>query len=103
MDALAPSRLTQGYRMQHGYLRHKAEARKIERYREFLDNGNLFQPVAMEVQGSLGDCSDIFITRLCKSMCVSFARRSTRWQLLIAAELERSSNRQLGLCSRQGW
>ena len=30
----------------------EAEARKIEKYRELIDNGYIFQPVASEVQGS---------------------------------------------------
>ena len=35
-----------------------------EKYRESIDNGYIFQPVALEVQGSLGESSEIFITRL---------------------------------------
>ena len=31
----------------------------------------IFQPVAMEVQDSLGQSSEIFITRLCKMLCRS--------------------------------
>ena len=46
-----------------------AEARKTEKYRELTDNGFIFQPVALEVQGSLGESSEIFITRLCKMLC----------------------------------
>ena len=33
--------------------------------------GNLFQLVALEVQCSLGESSEIFITRLCKMLCRS--------------------------------
>ena len=47
------------------------QARKIEKYRELIDNGYIFQPVALEVQGSLGESSEIFITRLCKLLCRS--------------------------------
>ena len=49
----------------------EAEARKIEKYRELIDNGYVFQPAALEVQGSLGESSEIFITRLCKMLCRS--------------------------------
>ena len=49
----------------------EAEARKLEKYRELIDNGYIFQPVALEVQGSLGESSEIFITRLCKMLCRS--------------------------------
>ena len=47
------------------------EARKIEKYRELIDNGYIFQPVALEVQGSLGESSEIFIMRLRKMFCRS--------------------------------
>ena len=36
-----------------------------------MDNGYIFQPVALEVQGSSGESSEIFITRLCKMLCRS--------------------------------
>ena len=71
VDALAPSRLNQGSLCNPGTTATVAEARKIEKYRELLDNGYIFQPVASEVQGSLGESSEIFITRLCKLLCRS--------------------------------
>ena len=49
----------------------EAEAGKIEKYRELRDNGYIFHPVGLEVQGSLGESSEIFITRLCKMLCRS--------------------------------
>ena len=49
----------------------EAEACKIEKYREIINNGYLFQPVALEVQGSSGESSGIFITRLYKMLCCS--------------------------------
>ena len=69
MDALAPSRLNQGSLCNPGTTATKAEARKIEKYRELIDNENIIQLVALEVQGSLGESSEIFITRLCKMLC----------------------------------
>ena len=71
MDAFAPSRLNQGSLCNPGTTATEAEARKIGKYREFIDNGYIFQPVALEVQGSLGESSEIFITRLCKLLCRS--------------------------------
>ena len=35
------------------------------------DNGYIFQPVALEVQGFSGESSEIFITRVCKLFCRS--------------------------------
>ena len=69
MDALAPSRLNQGSLCNPGTT--DAEARKIEKYRELIDNGYIFQPVASEVQGSLGESSETFITRVCLMLCRS--------------------------------
>ena len=71
VDALAPSRLNQGSLCNPGTTATEAEARKIEKYRELIDNGYIFQPVALEVQGSLSESSEIFITRLCKMLCRS--------------------------------
>ena len=71
VDALAPSRLNQGSLCNPRTTATEVEARKIEKYRELIDNGYIFQPVALEVQGSLGDSSENFITRLCKMLCRS--------------------------------
>ena len=49
----------------------EAEARKIEKHRELIDNGYICQPSALEVHGSLGESSEIFITQLCKMLCGS--------------------------------
>ena len=71
VDALAPSRLNQGSLCNPGTTATEAEARKIEKYRQLIDNGYIFQPVALEVHCSLGESSEIFITRLCKMLCRS--------------------------------
>ena len=62
VDALAPSRLNQGSLCNPGTTATEAEARKIEKYRELINNGYIFQSVALEVQGSLGESSESFIT-----------------------------------------
>ena len=100
VDALAPSRLNQGSLCNPETTATEAKARKIEKYCELLDNGYNFQPVALEVQGSSGESSEIFITRLLNAL--SFARRSTSWQLFEATDFNGSSDWQCGLCSRQG-
>ena len=82
VDARAPSRLNQGSLCNPGTTATEAEARKIEKYRELIDNGYILQPVTLEIRGSLGESSEIFITRLCKML--SLARRSTSWQLFEA-------------------
>ena len=54
VDAPAPSRLNQGSLCNPRTTATEAEVRKIEEYRELIDNGYFFRPVALEVQGSLG-------------------------------------------------
>ena len=71
VDAIAPSRLNQGALCNPGTIPTEAEARKNEKYCELLDNGYIFQPVALEVQESMGESSAIFVTRLCKKLCRS--------------------------------
>ena len=71
VDALALSRLNQGSSCNAGTTATEAEARKTEKYRELLDNGYVFQPVALEVRGSPGESSETFIARLCKMLCRS--------------------------------
>ena len=53
--ALAPSRLNQRTLCNPGTTATEAEAQEIEIYRELIDNGYVFQPVATDVQGSLGE------------------------------------------------
>ena len=65
VDALAPNRLNQVSLCNPANIGTDAEARKIETHRELIDNGYIFQPVALEGQGSLGASSEIFIMRLC--------------------------------------
>ena len=71
VDALAPSRFNQGSSCNLGTTVTDAEARKIENFRELIDIGYNFQLMALEVQGFLGESSEVFITRLCKMLCRS--------------------------------
>ena len=78
VDALAPKRLNEGSLCIPGTTATEAEARKIEKYGQLIDNGNIFQPVALEIQGFLGESSEIFITRLCKMLCRSHDNQRAR-------------------------
>ena len=61
VDALAPSRLNQGSLCNPGTTATEGEACKIDKYRELIDNGYIFQPAALEVHGSLGESTEVFI------------------------------------------
>ena len=50
VDAREPSRLSQGSLFNTETTATEAEARKIEKYRELINNGYIFQPVAFDVQ-----------------------------------------------------
>ena len=70
VDPHARSCLNQGCLCYPGTIATKGEAQKIEKFCELVDNVYIFQPVTMEVHGSLGDSSEIF-TRLCEIFCRS--------------------------------
>ena len=82
--------LNQGSLCNPGTTATEVEARKIEKYRELIDNGYIFQPVALEVQSSSGESSEIFITRLCKMLCCSHddQRASSFLKQLISMALQ---------------
>ena len=70
-DALAPSRLNQDSSCNPKTTATEAEARKNVKYRELIGNGYISQQVALEVQDSFGESSEIFITRLYEMLCRS--------------------------------
>ena len=70
-DALAPNRLHRVSLINPGTTATGAKAHNLEKYYELKDNEYIFQPVALKVQGSLGESSEKFITRLCKMLCRS--------------------------------
>ena len=69
VDIFAPSSQNQGSFCNPGTTATEAEAGKIEKNCELIDNGYIFQSVALEVQGSLCESGEIIITRLCKMLC----------------------------------
>ena len=46
----------------------EAEARRIKKYSELIDNEYTFQPVGMKEQFSLSDSKETFVTSLCKKL-----------------------------------
>ena len=64
VGALASNRLNQGSLCNPETTTTEAEARQTEKHRELKDFGYSFQSLTMEVQGSLGESSEIFVTHL---------------------------------------
>ena len=99
VDALAPSRLNKGSLCRPGTTATEAEARKIEKYCELINNGYIFQQMALEVQGSFVKSNEIFITRLCKMLCRS--HDDQRDDSFLRQQFFTSTlDRQCSLCSR---
>ena len=71
VEALAPSHLNQGSSCNLGTTATDAQGRKIVKYCKFIDIGQIFQLLALEVKSSLGKNSEVFVTRFCKIPCRS--------------------------------
>ena len=69
VDALGTSCLKKGSLCYPRTTTSEAEAHKTEKYRELLEKGCFFQPVAMEVLSYLVESSEVFITLLRKKVC----------------------------------
>ena len=52
VDALAPSRISSGSICNPGTAAAEAEERKKDKYKDLVDDGYLFQPLAFEIQGA---------------------------------------------------
>ena len=48
-----------------GTARAEAEDRKSGKYRDLIDDGSIFQPIAFEVMGAAGSSSEIFLNMFC--------------------------------------
>ena len=98
VDALSPSHLNQGSLCNPGTTATDAEVRKIEMYREILDNGYIFEWCPWKyriLEASAMKCSSRVSVK-----CSSYVRWSTSWEFLEATDLNGSDDRQCGLCSR---
>ena len=57
--------------LRYGHLASRFELFVAQMAGDEMSLPHIFQPVALEVQGSLDESSEIFITRLCKMLCRS--------------------------------
>ena len=56
VDSLAPYRINA-----------EAEERKIDKYKDLVNDGYLFPPLAFEIQGAVGPSTEVFLSKLCKN------------------------------------
>ena len=64
VDSLAPCRINAGSVCNPGTAGAEAEEQKIDQYKDFENDGYLFQPLAFEVQGAAGPSTEFFLIKL---------------------------------------
>ena len=60
VDSLAPCRINTGSVCNPGTAAAEAEERKNNKYKDLVDDGHLFQPLAFEIQGAAGSSTEFF-------------------------------------------
>ena len=70
VDSLAPCRINAGSVCNPGTAAAEAEERKIDKYKDLVNDGYLFQPLAFEIQGAAGPRTEIFLSKLCKNLSI---------------------------------
>ena len=70
VDSLAPCRINAGSVCNPGTAAAEAEERKIDKYKDLINDGYLFQPLAFEIQGAAGPSTEFFLSKLCKNLSI---------------------------------
>ena len=60
VDSLAPCWINAGSVCNPGTAAAEAEERKIDKYKDLVNDGYLFQPLALEIQGAAGPSTETF-------------------------------------------
>ena len=69
VDSLAPCRYNAGSVCNPGTAAAEAEERKIDKYKDLVNDGYLFQPLAFEIQG------EVVLKKLCKNLSICTEER----------------------------
>ena len=79
VGSIAPCRINAGSVCNPGAAAAEAEERKNYKYKDHVDDGYLFQPLAFEIQGAAGSSTEIFLSKLFKniSICTEETRASS--------------------------
>ena len=70
VDSLAPSRISARSVCNPGTAAAEAEEQKNDKYKDLLDDGYLFQPLAFEIQGAASPSTEICLSKLCKNLSI---------------------------------
>ena len=60
VDSLAPCRINAGSVCKPGTTAAEAEEQKIDKFKDLVNDGYLFQPLACEIQGAAGSSTEFF-------------------------------------------
>ena len=60
VDSLAPCKINAGSVCNPGTVAAEAEERKNDKYKDLVDDGYFFQPLAFEIQGAAGHSTEFF-------------------------------------------
>ena len=70
VDSLAPCRINAESVCNPGTAAAEAEEQKIDQYKDLVNDGYLFQPLAFEIQGATGPSTEIFLSKFCKNLSI---------------------------------
>ena len=70
VDSLAPCRINAGSVCNSGTAAADAEERKIDKCKDLVNDGYIFQPLAFEIQGAAGPSTEVFLSKLCKNLSI---------------------------------
>ena len=70
VDSLAPCRINAGSVCNPGTAAAEAEERKINKYKDLVNDGYLFQPLAFEIKGAASPSTEIFLSKLSKNLSI---------------------------------
>ena len=70
VDSLARCRINAGSVCNPGTAAAEAEERKIDKYKDLVKDGYLFQPLVFEIQGAASPSTEVFLSKLCKNLSI---------------------------------
>ena len=70
VDSLAPSRISTGSACNPGTAAAEAEERKNDKYKDLVDAGHLFQPLAFEIHVAAGSSTEFFLSKFCLNLSI---------------------------------
>ena len=92
VESFAPSIFCAGCVCNPGTSAAEAEEQQNDKYKDLLDDGHLFQPLAFEIQGAASPSTEICLSKLCKNLSIcteeprggSFIKQRISLAILIA-------------------